>query len=198
MRCSLCLFLLLVSILFTSSCVSYSTLQTPKVLEKDEKIVGIGLGTPFGVEELVVIPELYARWAAFEDIDMGTKITGVPFVFGAIGLDVKYQVLNIDSSFYVSLDFGFSHSSGDFGTTLGYYPAIFLGNENIFGGAKLIIADVDIDFFGEARGTGYIKELFIGTSLGENFRVLPVINMLIADDLSQSLFLFNLGIEYKF
>ncbi|KAA3611088.1 MAG: hypothetical protein D8M58_14025 [Calditrichaeota bacterium] len=196
---------LLLSILLTLSstaCVSFSTLQTPKVLENDEKTFGLGITSPIDQDELVPIPELYLRWAAFQDIDMGAKVTGIPFALGVIGMDIKYQALTIDSSFYVSLDFGLSHSSGDFGSTIGYSPAILLGNERIFGGAKLIIADIENDdgFLGSKKGEtiGTISEIFIGTSIGDKWRIMPVANLMFSDDFKESIFLATIGFEYRF
>ncbi len=193
------LFVLLAFIFLMNStgCVSYSTLQTPKVLENNEVMVGLGATTDFETDENPVL-EIYTRWAAFKDFDMGVKITGVPFAVGIIGWDIKYQALNIDSTFYVALDFGLSHSSGDFGKTIGYYPAVFIGNERFFGGAKVIIIDSEVDLFGKHKISGNVPVIFIGTSIGDNWRILPVANLLFSEDFDQSSFIFNLGIEYRF
>jgi len=172
-------------------------MQSAKVLENNEKLIGVGISMPPDEDEPVFIPEIYGRWAAFANTDMGIKITGIPFALGIIGLDFKYQVLNLDS-FYVSLDFGISHSGGDGGSTIGYYPAIFFGTERVFGGAKLIIADFDFEFFGRHKGTSQLPEFFIGASIGDKFRVMPVANLLYSENFKESQFLFSLGLEHRF
>ncbi len=195
------LFVLLAFIFLMNStgCVSVSTLQTPKILENDEKLIGLGLTTHFENDELAAIPELYVRWAAFKSFDMGINMTGVPFAVGIIGWDIKYQALNIDSTFYVAFDLGISYSSLDeHGSAIGYYPAIYLGTERIFGGAKLIIADVDYEFFGKHEGTGQLPEFFLGASIGDKWRVMPIVNLLYSEDFKESLFLLSLGFEYRF
>ncbi len=194
------LFVLLAFIFLMNStgCVSVSTLQTPKVLENDEKLIGLGLTTHFESDELGAIPEIYGRWAAFQDIDMGIKMMGLPFVTGILGFDIKYQAIEIDP-FYVSFDMGISHSSiDDLGSAIGYYPAIFLGTERIFGGAKLIIADFDNEFFGKHEGTSRTSEFFIGATIGDKWRVMPIANLLYSEDFKESLFLLSLGFEYRF
>jgi len=192
-------FLLLISILtWATSCLNYATLQTPKVLEDSEKMFGAGL--TFGTSdanEISFIPSIYSRFAAFKNTDIGINLVGLPGV-GAVGADIKYPLVEIDSSFYVSLDFGISYSAGDWGSTIGYYPAIFVGTERFFGGGKMIIADFDVDFFGKNEGTGSLPEFFIGTSIGNDFRLIPILNILVSPEFDDAIFLIDLGLEYKF
>ena len=178
-----------------SGCISYSTFQTPRVLERGEVVIGAG-ATGLPGDDPAVLPEVYGRFGIAERVDAGVKMTGVPPWAWLMG-DVKYQV--VDGPFAVAADMGVSYAgtgvtidddSSDIGF-LGLYPAIMAGTDRLYGGAKLIYiaaGDGDTEWL-----SGNLYGLFAGTSFGERWRFLPEVHVYFGDETAV---LGGLGVQY--
>jgi hypothetical protein len=193
--------LLLFALIFTS-CVSFSTLQSAKVVEDKEVITGIGaIAIPRDDEIGCCGVEAYLRFSTFKNSDFGIKLIGFPGA-GMITGDLKYQLLS--DPFFLSFDLAYSYSAiEDLGSGSGIIPTVFVGSERIFGGAKIIYTSISIkDFFDSESNYSdnqtNIPGVFIGGVIGNKFRLLPVVNLYFSPVNDKSFFIYNLGVEYKF
>ncbi len=169
-------------LLIFTGCFPCSTFQTPVVLPEDEAVFGVGFTAN---RELFPIPgfELYIRNGFINNpvekhvADAGFKMSGFPGLYGMFYLDLKYQL--IKKPVALSAVLGASvlnekldevpedvYSSFDEGTEIGrlywhLHPMLFIGNEHIYGGAKLIVPPSLSEFPAKM-----VPAVFIGLLLG--------------------------------
>lgn len=174
--------------LLFSGCVSLSTLQSPKVLERGESKHGIaatvyaGNGAS-GLTEF----DLWGYYGLGKRTQAGWKFFGVPGLFGGIGADVKYQLH--DASPYLALDLGFSYTSaanifddGDNSLdTFTLNPALLFGTEQIYGGLKgiYLFSNLEYELFGTSSKValeGFTPGLVIGSTLGRRSQLVTEVN----------------------
>ena len=183
-----------------SSCISFSTLQTPKVMEENESTFGVGaIAVPIDGEILCCGTEIYARFPFFKKADFGLKAFGLPG-FGTITGDIKYQVL--DDPFYLSFDLALTYTSvKGGGSGSGVIPAVFIGTDRIFGGAKMIYSSIEYEGLFNSSSQKVSVDfpgVFLGGSIGDKWRVLPVVNLYFPTGSEDSFFIYNLGLQYTF
>lgn len=184
--------LLMLTAALSGGCISYSTFQTPTVLDEGDALIGVGATGVSGDTDFGVLPEVYARYGFSERVDAGAKITGIP-PFGLVFGDVKYQL--VDGPVALAADLGVSYAGGSadisFGgdepseegySFVGLYPAVMVGTDRLYGGAKAIyiasgIADTEWI-------SGNVFGLFAGTSFGDRVRLLPEVHAYFGDDVA--------------
>jgi hypothetical protein len=130
----------LIMILF-SSCVSYSTLQTPETLEPGHVYFGAGATMMCDIErplDAAFIPEIAVRVGLVEGVDIGLKYTH-PYMFL---FDSKYQLYK--GPVNVAMDFGISLQPIVTILTYGIYPMIMIGQEHWYLGVKGTFGNFDV------------------------------------------------------
>lgn len=166
------------------------TFQTPEVLPEGEKIVGVGAPFLFVTDEgaaIIPIPELYARLGVGMDMDLGLRMPwlvmgGGGGMGGAFYGDIKYRIIKIDDISWTS-DFGFSvlvgYGDGN-DMLLIFYPGIFIGTRNVYGGIQFPMATstVDEDIFDVDFSRLGVKLIF-GKQFGNRLRFNPAVNIFI-------------------
>jgi hypothetical protein len=195
-------FLVLSLTITLSSCFNLSTLQTPKVLEKGEKTFGVGTLMYVDEEAFCCGIEAYARYAPFKIADIGIKLAGVPG-FGTITGDVKFQLFS--EPFYGALDLSYSHIFfsdifNDQDESISQLtPALFFGTERIFGGAKMLFFSKSADdaLSGDIFNSEIIG-IFIGSSIGDQWKIMPVVNFYFHPEAEGLMIIPNLGLQYTF
>lgn len=177
---------LLLCLVFTMiGCVSLSTYQSPKIVEKGSGQVGIGMLAGFGDDE-VGLGEvaLIGRYGLAEKFDIGVKITNVPVLipYYNVYADVRYQILA--HPLYVSGSLGTSVFRIDDFYTLGLYPTVMAGTDRVYAGAKWIFALSASESAQESFGTNFPGAV-VGTTIGKNYRVhvMPEINVYFSNEL---------------
>lgn len=175
--------LLVLTIMF-SSCVSYSTLQTPETLEPGHINFGVGsvmnLDTLLWKGELSISPEVSGRIGISKGYDIGFKYTHP----GIYMMDLKHQFKT--TKINVAIDMGVSVANmsifdSDFDVfTLAVYPTILLGKKFWYIGAKgtigiynLNIIDDQLILFPYISGPIIITGLKIGN---EHLKLLLELN----------------------
>lgn len=190
------------SVLFIiNGCFNVSTYQMPYVLKDDEKTLGAGVVAFGDTKEMNCCGvEVYGRAAAFKNIDIGLKLAGLPSV-GSVAADIKYQLF--ENPFYGSIDLAYTYISLSlFDEDISFLqitPGFFIGTERIFGGVKLNYFTKG--FSKAASGDIFSSKLlglFIGTSFGNDVKLLPVLNVYfpISKFEGDPLFVPNLGLQY--
>ena len=121
-----------IMILF-SSCVSYSTLQTPETLEPGHISIGGGttmmLGNLFNGESPGFLPEVSGRIGISKGYDVGFKYS-YP---GVYMMDVKHQIPT--TKINTAIDLGISVTNTSITNldtdifTIGFYPMVLIGKE---------------------------------------------------------------------
>jgi len=197
----------LVFFLGLNGCVSLSTLQSPQVLEKGQKSLGLGLsGFYEESSEFVGIYEfdIFARYGLANKLDGGIKVFGLPGLTGGVQGDLKYQVL--EKPFFVSLDIASSYAialSLDDDEKIHIYgitPLILLGNRTFYGGAKInyFTSLNKIDFFGsssKSRSGANMPALVFGAMLGKKGKFIPEVNIYFLD--GETALVFGIGLQGK-
>lgn len=146
-KCILIQFMIL--ILFLSSCVSYSTLQTPETLAPGH--VSLGVGSVINMDNLFLdgeinfAPEVSGRIGVRKGYDIGFKYTNP----GIYMIDLKHQFET--KNIAVAFDMGVSVSNvsifdSDFDVfSLGFYPALLMGKKFWYVGVKGTVGVSDLD-----------------------------------------------------
>jgi len=136
-----CIFLS--GIFIFAGCASFSTFQSPQVLEPGKRSLGIGISETINPDEnkMVVGPlDIYGRFGIVRNIDVGIKLSGgIPFPLPpwvVLFADVKYQFS--EKPLIVSGDLGYSLFRLEDITTYGIYPMVLLGNEYFYSGLKIV------------------------------------------------------------
>lgn len=181
---------LALSAALSAGCISYSNFQMPDVLDEGDALIGVG-ATAVAADQFGLLPEVYARYGFSDRVDAGAKIAGIP-PFGLLFGDVKYQL--VDGPVAVAADLGISYAGGsadipfdddeseeDY-SFVGLYPAIMVGTDRLYGGAKAIYiagGTADTEWI-----SGDVFGLFAGTSFGDRVRLLPEVHAYFGDDVA--------------
>jgi hypothetical protein len=141
-----------------------STLHGPVPLPANTAALGVGLGPVFlgaPIDEDMVMLGLYAsaRHAHSDRLELGASIG----VFNGLAADVKYVL--VPGPFSVAVNMAIS--TDIFEGTPGFHPAVLVGTERVYGGAKQMV-------FTEGY-LGPITVLFVGGSFGGRTRLVPEI-----------------------
>ncbi|MGH7493510.1 MAG: hypothetical protein ACREOO_14125 [bacterium] len=174
--------------LLYSGCVSMSTLQSPKVLERGESKHGIA-GTLFvenGVSGMTEF-DIWGYYGLGKRTQAGWKFFGIPNLSGGIGADLKYQLH--DAAPYLALDLGFSYTStrnifdedANNVDAFTINPALLFGTERLYGGMKGIYlsSTVEYELFGKSSKItldGFTPGLLIGSTLGGRTQLVTELN----------------------
>lgn len=185
---------IIVLIVFFSSCVSYSNLQTPETLEPGH--VSFGVGTAVMVENLLsgtspgILPEFGGRIGISSGYDLGFKYA-YP---GIYMVDLKHELptTKVNTAF----DLGVSVTNvsiTDFDMdifTIGFYPMILIGKEFWYAGVRgtLSLSDLDssddrLSLFPFITGASIITGLKIGS---ERIKLLLELNTNISGSMAIS------------
>ena len=156
--------IVLVSVLFFSSCVSYSTLHSPETLEPGK--IGIHGGAAILINEdldIGFLPEAGLRAGIAKNFDVGFKYS-FPNTFM---LDAKCQFLR--GPVNAIADFGVSvFPIGDI-ITLAYYPTVIVEFRGFYAGGKFIFGN--IDYLGGSMGIetpfSTLPVLITGVAIGK-------------------------------
>lgn len=158
------LLIVLVSLMFFTSCVSYSTLHSPETLEPGD--IGIHAGTAVLIAKDVgvgLLPEFGIRAGIAKNFDLGFKYS-LPNTFT---LDAKYQFLR--GPVNAIADFGVSvFPIGDI-ITLAYYPTVIVEFKGFYVGGKWIFGNIDEldNFLGIETSFSSGPVLIMGLALGK-------------------------------
>lgn len=188
-------FSFLLLFLFTS-CIPYSTLQTPETLPEGKFELNGGAGW---VGETAFALEVGSRYGLFDKVDMGLKFA-LP---GILLLDGKYKFY--DSGIKASADMGVSYYlDATAGSAFGFYPMILIGQEVWYAGVKGNFFSTAGDFstFGmksDVKDSHYLAtSLVTGFCFGkEKTRLLFELNTFIPVD-SKVFFVPSVGVAYRF
>ncbi len=177
--------LFLVPLPLLISCYSYTTFQTPEVLEKGETILGVGISNKQPWEDQI-FPEIYFRKPFVRTMDWGFKFKGIPITGGVILFDMKKSLMTT-SIVTLSADLGLSFSSFNAEDlahfqTIGIYPTLMLGNDHLYMGLKYnkLLISGNIDLFGDIpdqTSSMGIPSYFFGATLGTGLRLQPEITI---------------------
>lgn len=190
-----------------SGCVSLSTLQSPKVLERGESKHGIA-GTLYTGDGASGIAEfdLWGYYGLGKRTQAGWKFFGVPGLFGGVGADLKYQLH--DASPYLALDLGFSYTStanifDDDDKDVDAFtinPALLFGTERLYGGLKgiYLFSKLEYELFGTSSNValeGFTPGLVLGSTLGERSQLVTEINAYFTDGSVSAVVSFGIQIK---
>jgi hypothetical protein len=140
--------------MFLSSCISYTTLQTPETLPPGKISVGAGAAVGSGA-----MFEVGGRVGVVENVDAGVKIALPRLVFA----DTKVQLT--DGPFLVAADLGLSYMKtsevdGVTASSYGLYPMILVGGRHWYVGGKGIYfwTSGSMDILGGSKfnGSGWL------------------------------------------
>lgn len=184
-----CLLMIIMSIML-SSCLTFSNLTTPEVLEPGEVQVGAGASLMINApDEIFPIYEIGGRLGVAEKFDVGLKYT----VFQVLTTDVKYQFLDGKLDAAVDLETSFFCSEGNY--IIGIYPAILIGQKHWYTGIKATFGTLAYGF--DYAYTTAIAGVRIGI---KKFNILLEGNAIISteDNDFEIGFYPSIGFNYKF
>ncbi|MCS7245500.1 MAG: hypothetical protein RMJ38_05180 [candidate division WOR-3 bacterium] len=205
--------------IFFGSCTTFSTLQTPQVVPKDEVGFGLSLSNSWvsggdgTVFMPISIPSLQVRYGIGNKSDIGLLFVGLP-VFGSTYIDYKYQFLSNEILGAFSIGTGFWLWPGDFSdnffdirnpTLISPFVGISLGNKRVYLGSRIYY--YHFSYFSSTdsvrTSSSYILITpILGLTLGKgNFKFAPEINVAIPISSRQNneiilLFTYSIGILY--
>ncbi|MBN1151306.1 hypothetical protein JXA84_08825 [candidate division WOR-3 bacterium] len=181
-----------------SGCVTYSTLQSPKTLEKGDYSVVIA-GSKFVFQDSGETRlgsgsiDVFARAGLKHNLDFGCKAT--VYEGGEFNLfsDVKYRFL--ERPVMVSGDAGALISF----RTNGLYLMALAGNDNIYTGIKaMFVHEQPNSTHILAEDTAYIPKnalgLVLGGGVGSFIKIVPELNVYFSDGY-EPMYLFSCGIR---
>ncbi|NOX37938.1 MAG: hypothetical protein GXO78_10420 [Calditrichaeota bacterium] len=191
---------------FFAGCASFTTFQTPEVLEEGELSMGVGGAGLILMEESGPVvgigsTDLFARYGLGANTDVGLKISGIiPFI--VLAGDIKHQLWK--KPIALSLDLGASYFVLDDYQTFGLYPMILAGVKPFFAGVRLthlIISDASntmgFPFYSSSDATtATIPSVVLGLYIGNRFQVIPEINYYL-NTTGDAFIFFGMGIQYK-
>jgi hypothetical protein len=183
----------LCSSVLLSGCFSYGHFNSPKVLEQDQGEIMVGMTGLVVSDAKYLMPAeviIGARYGIGSNVDIGGRIFGIPFVYGGIMADIKYQLTTTLP--YLATDFGVSYIGQNAGDSLhklhmfAFYPSLIVGTERLYAAARAVIiapivkgslvSDIDcnkslIPCYRQLYGitTGYV--------IGSKFRVTPEVTV---------------------
>lgn len=199
------LILIIVSALFFSSCVTFSTLHTPETIEPGHISFNAGVSTLanniFNGGSVTIYPEAGWRVGVVEGFDMGFKYTH-PFIFS---WDSKFQLY--DGPVKIAFDIGTVIFPVSIFTTIDVNPMLIIGQKHWYAGVKSTFTAVDIFNIDESiHGIYYYGTTVItGISLGqEKLKLLVELNTMFRKEdnyrpfISNPSFMPALGLTYGF
>lgn len=168
-------------------CASYTTLQSPRTLAPGKVQLGAGTAIISSSGGVGVLPEFGGRVGLANHVDIGAKYVMPRLLFA----DAKVQLLDTrkDAPLDLALDLGASHASFDSDdedgsvSCNGLYPALLIGKDNWYAGAKatILFFDGSIKLWGEDESfsaSGYASTDFVvGLVLGRGLQFLPEVNL---------------------
>lgn len=167
--------------LVASGCISFSTFQSPRVLERGEGQLGGGVlfgvdleGEESGLGELALL----GRYGVGDRVDVGGKLWGFPPFLGIYG-DVRYQLLR--EPFLISGAMGASWISFDEFSTGALYPTVMFVTDRFFAGARwtfLTATGTDLE---ETFGANFPGAV-VGASFGGRLTFAPEVNVLFGEE----------------
>lgn len=190
----------LTMVIFFSSCMSYSTLQSAKTIKPGEVLIGAGSAFPVTGNTTGIMPEVSSRIGIVNNFDIGAKYS-LPSLFF---LDGKIQLINEQVTLSADLGwsyFNYSSNNGKSkGKSTGWYPMLILGQEHWYVGIKEVYFSTkgEFEFFGinKFEGSGWITtNIFAGGVIGKQFRLLPEVNFIIPRD-GKTLIVPALGLQF--
>lgn len=189
-----------------AGCASFTTFQTPEVLEKGELSMGLGAAGLMLMESSgptigIGSTDFFTRYGLGANTDVGLKLSGI-FPFIVLAGDVKHQLWK--KPIALSLDLGASYFVLDQFQTFGIYPMILLGAKPFFAGFRishLIISEASntsgFPFYSSSDATtATIPNVVVGMYIGKRFQVIPEINYYLNTTGDRFIF-FGMGIQYK-
>jgi hypothetical protein len=181
-------------------CVSFTTFQTPEVMEKGEAKAGVGV-SGYGSGGIGVI-DIYGRWGLGGQTDLGLKIAGIPPFFLLKG-DVKYQF--IEDPLNMSASMGVSYMGLDGNSTYGFYPMVLAGGQHFYGGLKGIFfsgrfsledEDGDTTFSTDFATEKPLLGAVLGARFGKKLQVLPELNFYGGSD-TDFMLVYGVGLQFN-
>lgn len=188
--------LIYILVIFFYSCTTFSTFQTPQVVEEDEVGFGFSLSNSWvaGNNETefipISIPSLQIRYGIGDNSDVGFLFVGLP-VLGSSYIDYKYQFLNDGMLGAFTIGTGFWLWPGDFfdvrnPSLISPFLGISFGNKRLYVGSRVYyyyyshtsIRYTDTGTDSVRVSSSYILITpIIGLTLGKgNFKFAPEIN----------------------
>ncbi|MDQ7041514.1 MAG: hypothetical protein Q9M35_11305 [Rhodothermus sp.] len=159
--------------LWLSGCISLGVFQGPDVLPEGNAEVGVGLVGGGGLGMF----ELYGRMGVAPRLELGARTTGFLSV-GAVMAEGKYQLLTTQP--LVAAGMGISYSTFEFDgqsfSTIGLYPAIWIGSSRLFASARMIVVAIGAENTDEV-GTGSLAGFTIGARLGRRVNLRPELTL---------------------
>jgi hypothetical protein len=191
-----------VAVIIFTGCASFSTYQSPEVLEPQEKALGIGFSEIFNADNSKITSgpmEIYGRFGIVKNLDVGVKLAGfIPWL--TVFTDVKYQFLR--EPIMVSADLGYSFFHLEDITTHGLYPMVLLGRKYLYGGIKAIYLSSwgTIEPFDESAISGHLffPGVVVGTSFGDRTRLLLEANIYFTEDRNTPLIFMGVALQHNF
>lgn len=179
-----------------SSCIPYSTLQTPETLPEGKFEISGGTGWLGGTAFAL---EAGGRYGLSEKADMGLKFA-LP---GILLLDGKYKFY--DSGIKASADMGVSYYlDATSGSAFGFYPMILIGQDVWYAGVKGNFFSTAGDFSTFGMKSDVKENRYLATSLitgyrfgNEKTRLLLELNTFIPVD-SRVFVVPSVGLQYQF
>jgi hypothetical protein len=167
--------------LLASSCISFSTFQSPRVLERGEAELGGGIlfgvdleGEESGLGELALL----GRYGLADRVDVGAKLWGFPPFVGIYG-DVRYQVAR--EPVLVAGALGASWFSFDEFSTGALYPTVMVGADRFFAGGRWTFLTATGNEMEETFGAKF-PGIVVGASFGSRVILAPEVNVLLGDE----------------
>ncbi len=171
--------------LWLSGCISLGVFQGPDVLPEGKAEVGLGLVGGGSLEEGgggLGMFELYGRVGVASRLELGARTTGFLAVggvtTGALMAEGKYQLVTTWP--LVAVGMGVSYYALEFNnqtfSTLGLYPAVWVGSSRLFAGARMIVVTIGAENSDEV-GTGSLAGFTIGARLGGRVSLRPELTL---------------------
>jgi hypothetical protein len=204
-------FIILISILINTGCLSLMNFQTPEVLDPGEHTIGIGSGVYIAPEDdgdLRIEPlsgDIQWRFGLKKNLDGGLRYR---FPLGILG-DIKYQFLA--EPVLVSGDLGISYwyipgilIDNPTEHWVSICPTLLVGTEHIYGGIKILYS-FNITATSIENEGFFPPGLLLGASIGNRFRINPEVTFFY-HDIPEGSYIFpprffivgSLGFQYTF
>jgi hypothetical protein len=181
-------------------CASFSTFQSPSVLEPGEKAVGIGFSSQFDTDDKMTLSsmDIYGRFGVIKNLDVGVRLSEF-YPFLKVFTDVKYRILR--EPVVVSVNMGYSFYVEHI-KTHGFYPMILFGKDNLYGGIKVILHSIwgRVEPFDKNVSTKYLifPGFMVGTAFGDRTRLLLEANIYFTEDRNTPLIFMGVALQHNF
>lgn len=188
------------SFLILTSCFSLLTSQGPETLPEGKMETGVTSvlirGAGGNVEFSHGWFEPYFRFGLSSRTDLGIRglviiDMGKP-IQNFIMVELKHQ-LNKKAPFF-STGIGASYFSYNADSTVCFYPTIWIGHTQFYGGARFLLLSSQKD----SLNLEALPNVFIGSSIGKRFLIRPEISLYWSPDLESPFFVGGVGLSYRF